>query len=383
MGAALTPTAPVVVPSTPVIISPTPLVVPPAALFPPLIITLAVFVPLAVILPPAVVVPLTVILPPALVITLALIISFPIIVPSAVFITSSVICTLFSIVARGPTPVPLLVTLSSVVASWFGSSSASSFVFFAPPPPFPFAFSLLLLFLSLFLAPTHNLLNGFLELGVAHVLLAHEMVVDALLCIANDEEGSTDVAHFHLLLLGSCQLCCLLEPVCFVGVLVEGLALLLELVAELHDGLRLLNLALAAKLLYLLQQALDTLVQHNHPLVRWRRSLLRLDHHTTLLVAELQSLPCPPDALLNVREHGLAELEKGIFVAFLPVSGALFILPLQPVIVNFVARTQVCFGVDEQIIRAELRKKVLANIGVFPVASILLLGGREIPIPAH
>lgn len=46
------------------------------------------------------------------------------------------------------------------------------------------------------------LYSGF-DLGVAHVLLPHQVVVHSGLCIAHNEEGPTHLTHFHLFLLGS------------------------------------------------------------------------------------------------------------------------------------------------------------------------------------
>ena len=47
-----------------------------------------------------------------------------------------------------------------------------------------------------------ELLYGGFDFGVAHVLLAHQVVVHSRLCIAHDEEGPTHLTHLHLFLLG-------------------------------------------------------------------------------------------------------------------------------------------------------------------------------------
>ena len=43
--------------------------------------------------------------------------------------------------------------------------------------------------------------SGF-DLGVAHVLLAHQVVVYPGLCVAHNEEGPAHLTHLHLFLLG-------------------------------------------------------------------------------------------------------------------------------------------------------------------------------------
>ena len=44
-----------------------------------------------------------------------------------------------------------------------------------------------------------DLLEGGPEAGVSHVLLAQEVVVDALLRVAHDQESAANVANFHRL----------------------------------------------------------------------------------------------------------------------------------------------------------------------------------------
>ena len=46
-----------------------------------------------------------------------------------------------------------------------------------------------------------ELLDGVAHFAVAHVLLAHEVLLDPLLCVTHDQEGAADVAHLHLLRL--------------------------------------------------------------------------------------------------------------------------------------------------------------------------------------
>jgi len=67
-----------------------------------------------------------------------------------------------------------------------------------------------------------ELLHSGLDLSVAHVLLAHQVVVHAGLSVAHDEEGAAHLAHLHLLLLRGKALDGLVQstyqplPTCFV-----------------------------------------------------------------------------------------------------------------------------------------------------------------------
>lgn len=54
-----------------------------------------------------------------------------------------------------------------------------------------------------------QLLYGGFDLGVTHVLLAHQVVIHTRLRVADDEECPTHLAHFHLFLLSSKTLDCL------------------------------------------------------------------------------------------------------------------------------------------------------------------------------
>ena len=54
-----------------------------------------------------------------------------------------------------------------------------------------------------------ELLHSGLDLGVAHVLLPHQVVVHTRLGVTHDEESAAHLANLHLLLLGRKALNCL------------------------------------------------------------------------------------------------------------------------------------------------------------------------------
>lgn len=48
-----------------------------------------------------------------------------------------------------------------------------------------------------------HIVHGRTQARVTHVLLAEQVIIDALLCVSYDEEGSANVAHLHCLLNGA------------------------------------------------------------------------------------------------------------------------------------------------------------------------------------
>lgn len=63
--------------------------------------------------------------------------------------------------------------------------------------------------MQLSLRTHHDFLERHAQPRVADVLLAHQVVVNARLCVSDDQEGAAHLTHLHLLLLGGGQLCCL------------------------------------------------------------------------------------------------------------------------------------------------------------------------------
>lgn len=48
-----------------------------------------------------------------------------------------------------------------------------------------------------------ELLHGGFDLGITHVLFAHQVVIHTRLCVTDNEKGPTHLAHLHLFLLSS------------------------------------------------------------------------------------------------------------------------------------------------------------------------------------
>lgn len=48
-----------------------------------------------------------------------------------------------------------------------------------------------------------QLLHGGFDLGITHVLFAHQVVIHTRLCVTDNEKGPTHLAHLHLFLLSS------------------------------------------------------------------------------------------------------------------------------------------------------------------------------------
>ena len=92
-----------------------------------------------------------------------------------------------------PTSPPFLTPSPSLPTS---VSLHSSFVLVLPP-----LLELLVPLLSHPLPLLGDAVDGGLQSSVANVLLAHEVVVDSLLGVADDQEGPARVAHLHGLLL--------------------------------------------------------------------------------------------------------------------------------------------------------------------------------------
>ncbi len=132
--------------------------------------------------------------------------------------------------------------------------SASIFFLLAFLPPllgFPVAFFALL-------APgVLDLVDGNPEARVTDMLLAHEMIINSLLCVTDNEKGATRVAHFHGLL--RLQAVLLFEE--RHNGTAEALSFFPQLIGELHESLSLLDVPLAAGSFCLLYKRRDTLAQ--------------------------------------------------------------------------------------------------------------------------
>lgn len=188
------------------------------------------------------------------------------------------------------------------------------------------------------------ILQGLAQARVADVLLSHQVVVDPTLCVADDEKRAAGLAHFHLLLLRLREV----KAAAFV-LFNQQLLVLLELLAESHQVLRLIHVASDSRFLRLAHQLRDLVVdvQHGFRLLR-HRPLVQFRVH------QIQPLLSLHDLAVHFVDHVGDETNEFVLDVDLAVTARRFLILLSRLlIVELRARTKVGSRVDKQVVWTE------------------------------
>ena len=186
---------------------------------------------------------------------------------------------------------------------------------------------------------------------------------ETLVSVTSGLQSATNFAYFHVAVLLDLRAITQCLKLCF---------LLLEFLDFFHDGLRLLNVTLFTELFCILVEELDLCLQLVNLLID---ILLLASVHLRLVmnvcsrvISALRSVLCSGQTALDLGVHlsdHLCQLKDELVLILALVAFAVRIcheLLLEEIIVAFLARSNVCLRVREQVVRAEGQQVEFANL---------------------